>query len=141
MSPTLRGNSVEDGDRILVEKVTGWFRQPKRWEIYWFYNAEGIPVAKRIVGLPGEKISIRENNVCINGNEIQRPASLTFLKYYPFGSLSAGREISCGDGYFVLGDDSRDSFDSRFEGPVRRERFRGRAWCILGPAARVGFVR
>src|SRR5262245_48595295 len=54
MAPTLRGTSYKDGDRILIEKVSGRFRLPKRWEIYFYYNADGIPVAKRIVGLPGE---------------------------------------------------------------------------------------
>src|SRR4051794_14261948 len=53
MAPTLRGSSNDDGDRILVEKITGRFRRPRRWEIYFFYNTDGIPVAKRVIGLPG----------------------------------------------------------------------------------------
>lgn len=141
MSPTLRGESYEDGDRILVEKVSGWFRKPKRWEIYMFYNNDGTLVTKRIVGLPGETVSIKGNRACINGHELPIPACLSFLKYYPFGNLRGGREVSCGDGYFVLGDDSADSYDSRFEGPVRESRFSGRVWCILHPRARAGFVR
>ena len=140
MGPTLKGESYEDGDRILVEKVTGWFRRPKRWEIYTFYNNDGTFVAKRIVGLPGETISIKENRVCINGNEIKVPASLSSLKYYPVGNLSRGREVNCGDGYFVLGDDSKDSYDSRFEGPVRGARFLGRVCCIMAPSDRAGLV-
>jgi signal peptidase I len=141
MSPTLRGSSYDDGDRILLEKVTGRFRFPRRWEVYFFYNGDGVPVAKRIVGLPGEKISMKENQLFINGLRIRPPQKLAFLKYYPFGNLTAGREVSCGEGYYVLGDDSRDSYDSRFLGPVRREEFRGRVWCILWPFARAGFVR
>ena len=140
MSPTLRGNAYDNGDRILVEKVTGWFRRPHRWEIYFFYDAEGTPVAKRIVGLPGEKISIRQQRIYINGSEIQPPERLRFLKFYPFGNLLGGKEADCGSGYYVLGDDSRDSYDSRYLGPVAGSRFRGRVWCILGPRGRRGFV-
>src|ERR1051326_4187411 len=133
MAPTLRGNSYEDGDRILLEKVTGWLRRPKRRGGYFFYNVEGVPVAKRVVGLPGERVSIRENQICINGREIRPPSRLAFLRYYSYGNLTAGSEVSCGEGYFMLGDDSRDSYDSRFVGPVARRGCRGRVWCILWP--------
>jgi len=141
MSPTLQGTSYEHGDRILVEKITGRFRSPKRWEIYYFYNDDGIAVAKRVVGLPGEKISIRTNVVYINGAALERPAALRSTKYYAYGKLDHDREVDCGTGYFVLGDASVDSWDSRFTGPVAGERFRGRVWCILSPGTRTGFVR
>jgi signal peptidase I len=140
MSPALQGTSYENGDRILVEKVTGWFRAPRRWEIYFLYDAEGTPVAKRIVGLPGEKISIKENGLYVNGVEIHPPERLQSLKYYPLGNLARGGEIECGKDYFVLGDDSKDSYDSRFLGPVKSAQLRGRAWCILWPPSRAGFV-
>jgi signal peptidase I len=140
MSPALQGTSYENGDRILVEKVTRCFRAPKRWEIYFLYDSEGTPVAKRIVGLPGEKISIKGNGICINGIEIQPPRWLQSLRYYPIGNLARGREVDCGKNYFVLGDDSQDSYDSRFLGPVTSAQLRGRAWCILWPLGRAGFV-
>src|SRR6266567_2110617 len=92
MSPTLRGTSYQNGDRIVVEKVTRWFRSPRRWEIYFLYDAEGTPVAKRIVGLPGERISLKENRICANGKEVPRPAQLKSLNYYAYGNLSGGRE-------------------------------------------------
>jgi len=140
MAPTLRGTSYENGDRILTEKVTGWFRSPKRWEIYFFYNEDGTPVAKRIVGLPGEKISIKDKRIYINGVELHPPVYLKTQKYYPFGHLNGGREVDCGRGYYVLGDDSRDSYDSRFIGPVNGKQFRGRVCFILTPLSRFGFV-
>jgi len=139
MAPALRGTSYENGDRVLVEKVSPWFRAPKRWDIYFFYDEEGTPVAKRIIALPGEKISIKDKRVCINGVSINLPARLKDRKYYPFGNLSAGREVDCGPGYYVLGDDSRDSYDSRFVGPIKRHQIRGRVWCILYPFSRFSF--
>ena len=141
MSPTLQGTSYENGDRILVEKITRRFRAPRRWEIYSFYDPDGILVSKRIVGLPGERVSIRNHQICIKGEPIQRPKYLGFLKYYDYGNLQNHREVDCGKGYFVMGDDSIDSQDSRYIGPVMGETFRGRVWCILWPSSRAGFVR
>lgn len=141
MSPALQGTSYMNGDRVLMEKVTGWFRPPRRWEIYFFYNSEGTSVAKRIVGLPGEKIAVRNNRIFINGAEIPPPETLRANKYYAVGSLTDGKEVDCGQNYFTMGDDSQDSYDSRFLGPVERTDFRGRAWLILWPWSRAGFVK
>jgi len=141
MAPTLSGTSYQNGDRILLEKITGRFRAPKRWEIYFYYDTDGNPVAKRVVGLPGEKISIRTNEICINGTPLSRPEKLQSLNYFGYGSLANGRQVDCGQDYFMLGDSSRDSYDSRYTGLVARERFRGRVWCIVSPRAHAGFVK
>ena len=140
MTPTLQGTAYENGDRILLEKVSGYFRSPRRWEIYFYYNNEGTPVAKRIVGLPGEKISIRHDRVCINGVELQLPKELQGIRYYGYGNLARGHEVDCGNGYFTLGDASVDSWDSRYTGPVSKKEFRGRVCCVLWPWRRMGFV-
>ena len=140
MAPTLRGDSYESGDRVVVEKITGWFRSPKRWEVYTLYDAEGTLVAKRIIGLPGEKVSLKGNQIYVDGEEIPRPARLESLKYYAYGNLAGGREVDCGQAYFVMGDDSKDSFDSRFLGPVAPGQLRGRVWRIVWPRSRWGSV-
>ncbi len=141
MSPTLRGTSYEDGDRIILEKVSGYFRSPRRWEVYFYYDNEGTAVTKRIVGLPGEKISIKDNQIYINGVELPRPEELQSIKYYGQGKLANGHEVECGNGYFMLGDASGDSYDSRYTGIVTGDRFRARAWCIIWPRDHLGFVR
>ncbi len=140
MSPALQGTSHENGDRVLVEKVTGWFRAPRRWDILFFYGEDGVPVAKRIVGLPGERISLKEKRLRINDREVQLSGQLQARKYLAYGNLAGGREVDCGRGYYVLGDDTRDSYDSRFVGPIEPERFRGRVWCIVWPLSRIGIV-
>ena len=140
MAPALQGTSYENGDRVLLEKVSGQFRAPKRWEIYAYHDDDGIPVAKRVVGLPGEKIAIRTNQLFINGTALSLPTELKGIKYFATGQLRNGREVECTNGYFMLGDDSRDSYDSRFTGTVSKERFEGRALCVVWPVERVGFV-
>jgi signal peptidase I len=140
MSPTLRGTSARNGDRVLVEKISGWFRSPRRWEVVYF-EEEGVPIMKRVVGMPGEKISLKDLRVRINGVELPYPEELPSLKYYAFGNVARDQPVDCGKGYYVLGDDSRDSNDSRFIGVITPDRIRGRAWVILWPSDRIGFVR
>jgi signal peptidase I len=140
MAPTLRGTNAATGDRILIEKLTGWCRAPKRWEIISFYQNDGVLVMKRVIGLPGETVAIRNNQIYINDQKALLPSYLHSQTYLAYGNLHQGRAAACGNGYYVLGDDSRDSNDSRFEGPVPPEAVRGRAWLILGPANRLGFI-
>jgi len=140
MRPTLNGTAADNGDWVLTERVTYWFRPPRRWQVVAFRNTEGFRVMKRVVGLPGEALALREGELCINGRPIERPASLRHIEYLPLGRLKRGRETKCGMGYFVLGDESRDSWDSRFEGPVPPERILGHALAVVWPAREVRLV-
>ena len=125
---------------MLSEKLTYRFRRPRRWEVMQFWNTEGLLVAKRVIGLPGENVSIVDHQVCINGEPIDRPASLQWLSYYAYGNLRKGQSVDCGNGYYVLGDSSDDSYDSRFEGPVPPDRIVARGWMILRPLKRLRFI-
>jgi len=141
MAPTLRGTTATNGDWVLTETLTYRLRKPHRWELVQFYDEEGVVVMKRVVGLPGETISLRDGRPVIDGTLIQPPATLQFLHYYAFGPYShGGKETACGDGYFLLGDDSKDSQDSRYEGPLSPERLNGRPWLIVSPWGRAGLV-
>ena len=103
MSPALIGQGDANSDWVLIDKVTYRFRQPRRWEVVQFDNSEHLDVAKRVVGLPGEKVSIQDHDVVINGNRLTPPPSLAELKYIGCAKLYRGREAECGTGYFVLG--------------------------------------
>lgn len=141
MSPTLQGKNVDDGDRVVTEKVTGWFRQPRRWEVIAFTRDDGVQLMKRVVGLPGESVQLSEDRqLMIDGRVVDMPPNLN-RKYLKFGNLFEGKPIPCGDGYYVLGDDLKDSDDSRFNGPVKPSRLIGRVWLIVSPRERFGFVR
>ena len=95
---------------------------------------------KRVVGLPGETVALAQGEVVINGAAAPRPASLPSLRYYAYGQFHRGGTAECGDGYYVLGDDSRDSQDSRYEGPLAPKAIVGRAWLVVWPPGRIGFV-
>jgi signal peptidase I len=139
MAPTLQGD-VHGGDWVLAEKLSYYFRAPRRWEVVEFTNSEGIQVMKRVAALPGESITVKNNRAVINGAEVIPPVDPP-PRYYPYGNLLSGKPVDAGSGYYVLGDDSVDSQDSRYEGTVRRESIRARAWLIVWPLNRFGWVR
>jgi signal peptidase I len=141
MSPTLKGTNLDNGDRVITEKVTRWFRAPRRWEVITFLDKEGMKVMKRVAGLRGENVQMRDTgHLLIDGREVQCSPSLD-LKYMRFGNLMEDKPVPCGDGYYVLGDELKDSDDSRFNGPVPARRVMGRAWLIVWPWKRAGWIR
>jgi signal peptidase I len=140
MSPTLQG-SLSNYDSVLTEKISYWFRQPRRFEVVAFYDEEGTQVMKRVVGLPGEKVQmLRHGRLFIDGKELSPPAELCFLHYFPYGNLSDDQAVDCGQGYYLLGDFSRDSGDSRFSGPIDPKKIIGRAWLVVRPSERMGVI-
>jgi len=143
MAPTLRGNSLTDGDVILSERFTYRFRHPHRWEVIMFRENEfGLQIMKRVVGLPGESVRLddKAQMICINGIATPRPASLQAIRYLAYGNLADGKEANSNDGYYVLGDYSMDSQDSRWTGPVKPTQIMGRPWLIVWPPSRIRFV-
>jgi len=142
MAPTLMGENKEFGERdwVLTEKVSYWFRAPRRWEVVRLQLPDETQVSKRLVGLPGETVSVRDLKLVINGSIKTPPASLSFLRYYGWGNLNQGQEVDCGDEYYYLGDDVRDTIDSRMEGTIGSDAIVGRVWLIVWPWERIGFV-
>jgi signal peptidase I len=142
MAPTLQGRDRDSGDTVLSERMTFRIRNPRRWEIVAYHGLEDAVVMKRVIGLPGETVKLREDGVfLINGEPIERPPSLANVRYYRYGSLMEDTPAKCGDGYFVLGDDSRDSDDSRYNGPVSPDDIIARPLCIMAPPNRRGLVQ
>jgi signal peptidase I len=136
MSPTLQGDE-HSGDWVLAEKITYRFRKPRRWEVVEFTNYEGLQLMKRLAAFPGESLAIKDHQLQINGTPAAPPNPIT---YYPEGNLTAGKTFHVANGYYVLGDDSIDSQDSRYDGPVPPKKIRARALLILWPPSRIGFV-
>jgi len=130
--------SLHDGQRLLVDKVTYRFREPRRGEVVVF----GYPkdprrkFIKRIVGLPGDVVEIRNRQLVIN-NE---PIAEDYIRgpmYQPFGPYTVPEGT-----VWVLGDNRNNSEDSRFAdvGPVPMERVVGRALFVYWPPATSGII-
>lgn len=135
-----------EGDRIFVDKVTYRFQEPERGDIVVFrYPLEKKKdYVKRLVGLPGETLAIREGKVYINGRALD-DAPIGQLYYYNRSDWQYGQsgvDIPIPEShYFVLGDNSAQSSDSRNWGFVSRRNVIGKAFCIWWPPKRIKLVK
>jgi signal peptidase I len=118
MEPTLH-----EGEYLIVSKISYWFRQPHRGDIVVLDPPLGrseIPYIKRVVGLPGEEVEVREGRVWINGTALNEP--------YISGPLTYSGKWTVGEGeYFVLGDNRNNSSDSHAWGVLPKENILGNA--------------
>ena len=143
--------SMEDtlliGDRVLVDRITWRFSQPARGDIVVFHPPfDGPVLIKRIIGLPGDEISLSGGFVSINGRRLAEPyvrridghqePSEPFSNGLPW-SLQEPFKVPA-DSYFVMGDNRTDSGDSREFGPIKRGQFVGRAFAKYWPPGRIG---
>lgn len=126
--------AIRVGDRFLVEVLAPEDRL-SRGEIVIFTlpETQGRDFIKRIVGLPGETVEIRDRKVLVDGRELDEPYA-----YHSREGVFPLRDnfgpVRLGEGrYFVMGDNREDSYDSRWLGPVPRERITGRAGYVYFP--------
>jgi signal peptidase I len=136
MLPTL-----QVGDRVLIEKVSYHLTNPQRGDIVVFQPPRAVeafgydrkvPWIKRVVGLPGEKISVQGGQVLVN----QRPLDEMYLEE---PALYAMPETAVPPGcVFVLGDNRNHSIDSHIWGAVPLQNIIGRASFRFWPPTSVG---
>lgn len=94
---------------------------------------EGEIIIKRIIGMPGDTVSINDNTVYVNGEELEED--------YAYGETSDYEEITLGDDeYFILGDNRPISKDSRYFGPVKEDEIIGKVIFRLWPFNKFGTI-
>lgn len=136
-------DTLKDGDTVLIDKVCYEFREPKRYDLIIFEpkvaNVSKYYV-KRIIGLPGETVLIRDGKVYIDGKRLE--SDLIETEIYNAG-LAAEPIVLGSNQFFVLGDNRNNSDDSRFSnvGLVSGKDIIGRAWMVTLPLADFGFPR
>ncbi len=134
MAPTL-----EDDDHLLVDKLTYRFSEPERFDIvvFRYLHLENSYYIKRVIGLPGETVQIKDGIIYINGEPLEESYGLETMQ----NPGRAAQPITLGaDEYFVLGDNRNVSSDSRdpMVANVAREQIVGRAIFRLYPFDRMG---
>ena len=141
METTLFGD-----DRVLVNKLAYRFGEPSRGDVIVFdritLNGDSVQhddLIKRVIGLPGEKLEIRDCVVFINDVAIAEPwlsAEVTNPEYDPpvrCGTSDHGPITIGEDQVFLIGDNRPMSFDSRMFGPVDIDVIVGRALVVIWP--------
>jgi signal peptidase I len=142
MEPTLQGVSNGTPDHVIVDRLSYCFGAPQRGDLAIFTTKgiAGIPdsaiYVKRVVGLPGEKINIRDGHVFADDRQLTEHDGIPPLSYA--APPSGGRYIVPDGAYFMLGDNSRNSYDSRYWGSVPRANIFGRISRIYYPFSRAG---
>ncbi len=133
MMDTLHNND------IMILNIIGYrLGDVKRFDIIVFeYNDESL--IKRVIGLPGEYIEYKDNQLYINNNLVEE----VFLDDYTpdFKLLDTGYERIPPNKYFVVGDNRDNSTDSRYIGFIDRDQIMGKSNIIIYPFKRLGKVR
>ena len=138
MEPT-----IEIGDTLLVNTQAYRFTDPKRDDIIVFKSSDSANASlhiKRVIGLPGETIQIKDGQILINGTTYMEKKDLASINY---AGLAAEEITLDKDEYFVLGDNRNNSADSRYSdiGNVNEDYIVGKVWFRISPYSRIGFIK
>ena len=138
MDTTLSG-----GDVVLLNELSYRFKGPKRNDVISFKpngSESSHSYIKRVIGLPGETIQIKDGMIYINDS-----VYLEDTNYPQMEDAGIAQDpITLGtDEYFVLGDNRNNSEDSRFAdiGNVELEDIEGKVWVVISPKEHIGLVK
>jgi signal peptidase I len=139
----VQGTSMEplllDGERIVVNKFVYRFRPIERGDVvvFWYPRDPSVSFVKRVVGLPGDRVELRDGQLLVNGRQLEEaylPPGFRDEDDHPPTEVRKGY-------YFVLGDHRRSSNDSRSWGEVPERYIYGRAVFRFWPLRRMGPIR
>jgi len=143
--------AVSAGDHVMMEGLSFLLRKPRRGDVVVFKTDDivglspGMSYVKRVAGEPGDRLRITDGKLYINDQHVVLSNASGEITYQlPFGSpiAAANTDLIVPEGeYFVLGDNSINSLDSRSWGCVPARNISGRIAFCYAPASRIGSVR
>lgn len=143
MMPTL-----EDGDKMIVNKIGYSIGKPERFDIVVFHAPEQKDYIKRIIGLPGDEVEYKDDVLYINGEAFEEPyldkykaeaTELPLTEDFTLEGKIQSQVVPEGH-VFVLGDNRRKSKDSRHIGAVPIDEIIGKTKFVFWPMKDFGFV-
>jgi signal peptidase I len=135
--------TLDNDDYLIANKIDYRLHAPERGDIVILRppTNNSTDFIKRIIALPGEKLLIRSGEVYINGHHLVEPYvpdAWTFQNNWPADGSDG--EVMPPNKYFVMGDNRNRSQDSRFFGPISRDRIDGKAWFRIWPLNKFGSI-
>ena len=135
-------NTLENGDNLIVDKISYRFKDPERFDIIVFpyQYQENTYYIKRIIGLPGETVQIENGIIYIDGEILEE----SYGKEVMNSSGIASQPIELGEEeYFVLGDNRNNSRDSRDPsvGTIPKDQIIGKAFIRIWPFDKFGVLK
>lgn len=136
---------LNDGERLLVNKLVYYKIQSVSWGhlergdivVFWFPKEPDKSYVKRIIGLPGESVEVREGKVIIDGQQLNED----YLDFEHNQSLPSFPPRRVEDHhYFVMGDNRDNSSDSRYWGLVPEKYIYGKAFFRYWKPSKMGFL-
>ena len=143
-SVTLQESAMEPtysvGEKFFVNRAIYKFGSPKRGDVIVFKTSVSDDAAlhiRRVIGLPGETVLIKDGQVYINGKVYDENGA-----YADITNAESSITLESGE-YFVLGDNRNNSEDSRFSdiGNISKKYIVGKLWFTVSPKSKIGFIK
>ena len=136
-------NTLQNNDTVLINSLAYTFHGPERYDLIVFESKikdNSTLYVKRIIGLPGETIQIKNGKVYIDDKPLENDISKDEI--FNAGLASTPIKLAY-DEYFVLGDNRNNSDDSRYSniGNVKRDSIIGKPWLRIKPVSSFGTIK
>lgn len=141
---TMSGQSmipvIQSEEVVLLNRLSYLFQKPERYDIVAFEKEDTKLNIKRVLGLPGETVQVKDGFLYIDDQKIESDDGFDIVA---LAGLAENPVVLKENEYFLLGDNRENSEDSRFGtvGNVNRRQIKGKVWLRVTPILHFGLIR